>query len=146
MKSITQNILSYLEVGVLNSSGKVQTGLVVTYTINKCSDNSLLTSGTASEIGVTGVYSFSYTFTTVAEYRLTWITPANYEDGFELLNVVVPGITIADVGTALTSYDSAKQATVKQDITNSQDIIINEINKVATPVAVPQEKQRPYNW
>jgi hypothetical protein len=56
------------------------------------------------------------------------------------------GITIADVETALKNYDSAKQATVKQDITNSQDIIINEINKVATPVVVPQEKQRPYNW
>jgi hypothetical protein len=146
MREIVQNELTYFEVGVTDASGKLRTGLVVDYEIHKCSDNSLLVSGTANEIGITGVYSFSYTFTDIEEYRLHWITPLTYDDGFELLNVVVPGITIADIGTALTSYDSAKQATVKQDITNSQDIIINEINKVATPVVVPQEKQRPYNW
>jgi len=101
MKSITQNILSYLEVGVLNSNGKPQTGLVIDYEIRKCSDNSLLTSGTATEVGTTGVYMFSYTFTTVAEYTLHWITPINYEDGFELLNVVnTPADVISELNTS----------------------------------------------
>lgn len=145
MIAITQNVAINLECIVLSSLGKPVTGLSIDYEVIDCSDESVLTSGTATE-GTGGYYYFTYTFTAIAEYRLHWISPTNYEDGFESLDIVAPGITIADVGTALTSYDSAKQATVKQDITNSQDIIINEINKVATPVAVPQEKQRPYNW
>lgn len=96
MREIVQNELTYFEVGVTDASGKLRTGLVVDYEIHKCSDNSLLVSGTANEIGITGVYSFSYTFTDIEEYRLHWITPLTYDDGFELLNVITPAIIATD--------------------------------------------------
>jgi len=96
MKIVQKDIPFYFELGVLNSNGKLQTGLVVTYAINKCSDDSLLTSGTASEVGTTGVYSFAYTFTTLADYRLQWITPVGYEDGLENITVGTAEITPAD--------------------------------------------------
>lgn len=104
MREIVQNELTYFEVGVTDASGKLRTGLVVDYEIHKCSDNSLLVSGTANEIGITGVYSFSYTFTDIEEYRLHWITPLTYDDGFE--NIIVHGVI--DISAGLIAYDVAK--------------------------------------
>ena len=122
MKSITQNILSYFEIPALGSDGKPKTGLVFDYEIHKCSDNSLLTSGTAAEIGVTGVYAFSYTFTALAEYTLHWISPANYKDVFEDLSVIAAVVlpsTPGDITAAVaainshTDTDTADIATIK---------------------------------
>jgi len=122
MKSITQNILTYFEMPALGSGGKPKTGLVVDYEIHKCSDNSLLTSGTAAEIGVTGVYAFSYTFSVLAEYTLHWISPMNYKDAFWDLSVIAAAVSPAtpgDITAAVaainsnTDTDTADIATIK---------------------------------
>jgi hypothetical protein len=100
MIAITQNVAINLECIVLSPLGKPVAGLSIDYEIIDCSDESVLTSGTATE-GTGGYYYFTYTFTAIAEYRLHWISPTNYEDGFELLNVVnTPVDVIAELKTS----------------------------------------------
>lgn len=100
MIAITQNVAINLECIVLSPLGKPVTGLSIDYEIIDCSDESVLTSGTATE-GTGGYYYFTYTFTAIAEYRLHWISPTNYEDGFELLNVVnMPVDVISELNTS----------------------------------------------
>lgn len=82
---VTKNILTNFEVAVQDNYGKFVSGLTVDYEIRKCSDDSVVTSGTATETN--NVYHFSYTFTTAEQYRLEWTTPATYEDGFDTIEV-----------------------------------------------------------
>jgi len=95
MITITQNIAINLECIVLSPLGKPVTGLSIDYEVIDCSDESVLTSGTATE-ATGGYYYFTYTFTAIKEYRLHWISPTNYEDGFEDLNVIVSAIVPSD--------------------------------------------------
>jgi hypothetical protein len=156
----TQNIPINIEVAILGNTGKFETGLSVDYEVRKVSDDSVLTSGTATE--ASGVYYFTYTFTVVEEYRLQWITPIGYEDGLENIVVEAPvsGITASDVWDYLTTgvivsdsvlewildrldsvatqqelskYDTSKGTTIKAEIQASIDTIIKEINKSTTP-------------
>jgi len=46
----------------------------------------LIVSGITTEIN--NIYTFSYTFDTNGMYRLKWITPSEYENGFEQIKVV----------------------------------------------------------
>lgn len=133
----TQNIPINIEVAVLDNTGKFETGLTVDYEVRKVSDNSMLTSGTCTETN--GVYHFTYTFTVVEEYRLQWITPVGYEDGFE--SIVVQN----SIQTELTTYDTSKTLTVKTEIQQSTDTIISEIQKNVV-VQQPTERSRPYKW
>lgn len=82
---VTKNILTNFEVVIQDSYGKFVSGLTVDYEVRKCSDDSVVTSGTATETN--NVYHFSYTFTTTEQYRLEWTTPAGYEDGFDTIEV-----------------------------------------------------------
>jgi hypothetical protein len=82
---VTKNILTNFEVAIQDNYGKFVSGLTVTYEVRKCSDDSVVTSGTATETN--NVYHFSYTFTTAEQYRLEWTTPAGYEDGFDTIEV-----------------------------------------------------------
>lgn len=113
MIQIIQSATTYLQANVLSPLGKPASGLTVTYTVYKCSDNSIVTSGTASEIGTSGVYSFSYAFSTIGEYRLEWATPANYKNGAELISVLSAPLTTNDVGSVLTSYGAAKTSDIE---------------------------------
>jgi len=100
MIAITQNVAINLECIVLSPLGKPVTGLSIDYEVIDCSDESVLTSGTATE-ATGGYYYFTYTFTAIKEYRLHWISPTNYEDGFELLNVVnTPADVISELNTS----------------------------------------------
>lgn len=84
---VTKNILTNFEVAIQDNYGKFVSGLTVGYEVRKCSDDSVVTSGTATETN--NVYHFSYTFTTAEQYRLEWTTPAGYEDGFDTIEVEV---------------------------------------------------------
>jgi hypothetical protein len=82
---VTKGILTNLEVAIQDNYGKFVSGLTVDYEIRKCSDDSVVTSGTATETN--NVYHFSYTFISAEQYRLEWTTPATYEDGFDTIEV-----------------------------------------------------------
>ena len=85
MRTLFKNIEYKIETGILDNYGQFATGLTVTYDVRKASDNSLVTSGTTTEIS--GIYSYTYTFAESIEYRSKLTTPSGYEDGFE--NIVV---------------------------------------------------------
>jgi len=99
MRFAYNNIEQYFEVGITNEVGDFATGLTVTYEIRQCSDNSLVQSGTTTESS--GVYSFTYTFTTNQDYRVKYITPTYYDNGFETVVVMdlysTSGTTAADI-------------------------------------------------
>ena len=82
---VIKNIPTNFEVAIQDNYGKFVSGLTITYEVRKCSDDSVVTSGTATETN--NVYHFTYTFTTAEQYRLEWTTPATYEDGFDTIEV-----------------------------------------------------------
>lgn len=115
----TQNIPINIEVAILGNTGKFETGLSVDYEVRKVSDDSVLTSGTATE--ASGVYYFTYTFTVVEEYRLQWITPIGYEDGLE--NIVVqnlPKDVITELDTSAVDVAVRLQNVATVDTTGNQ--------------------------
>jgi len=81
MITFYKNIAYKLELVVLDSDGKFTTGLSITYEIRKVLDNSLFASGTMTELS--SVYYVDVTFTESAEYRVKYVTPSLYENGFE---------------------------------------------------------------
>lgn len=82
---VIKDIPTNFEVAIQDNYGKFVSGLTIGYEVRKCSDDSVVTSGTATETN--NVYHFSYTFTSAEQYRLEWTTPATYEDGFETIEV-----------------------------------------------------------
>ena len=84
---VIKDIATNFEVAIQDSYGKFVSGLTIGYEVRKCSDDSVVTSGVATETN--NVYHFSYTFTAAEQYRLEWTTPATYEDGFETIEVEV---------------------------------------------------------
>jgi len=82
---VIKNIATNFEVAIQDSYGKFVSGLTIGYEVRKCSDDSVVTSGTATETN--NVYHFTYTFTAAEQYRLEWTTPTGYEDGFETIEV-----------------------------------------------------------
>ena len=103
MKTLFKDTEYKIEIGVVDQLGDFATGLTVFYDVRKSTDNSLIVSGTTTEIS--GIYSYIYTFTENLEYRSIFTTPSGYENGFEtilivdefanndLLNIVNSGIT-----------------------------------------------------
>jgi len=86
MRTLNVNTEYKIEVGVIDHYGDFVTGLTVYYDVRKATDNSLVISGISNEIN--GVYSYTYTFTEVIEYRSRFITPTGYDDGFENILVI----------------------------------------------------------
>ena len=82
---VIKGIATNFEVAIQDNYGKFVSGLTVDYEVRKCSDDSVVTSGTATETN--NVYHFTYTFTSAEQYRLEWTTPAGYEDGFDTIEV-----------------------------------------------------------
>lgn len=117
------NIPHKFETAVIDANGDFDTGLTVTYEIRKCLDDSLIASGTMAGVG--SVYSATYTFTEIGEYRVKYITPDTYENGFE--SVIVDDYVKykADVsGLALETslVPLAKEATLAADALKVQEL------------------------
>lgn len=85
MINLIKNYTHKLEKGIIDEFGNFKSGLTVTYEIRKSSDNSLIASGTATDIS--GIYSFTHTFTETGEYRMKFMTPSGYEDGYDTIFV-----------------------------------------------------------
>lgn len=86
MAEITKSTTYYLESLVTDQQGDGVTGLTVTYKVIRSSDNTVLASGTLSDIG-DGVYKGSYLFSVVGQFRVLYFTPTNYLDAIETVNV-----------------------------------------------------------
>jgi len=99
MITLYKNIAYKLELVVLDNDGKFTPGLTVTYEIRKCSDDSLFASGTMSE--TSSVYYVDVTFTVNAEYKVKYVTPVGYENGFE--EILVENNLANQVWDALTA-------------------------------------------
>jgi hypothetical protein len=82
---IFKNLSHKLELTVTDLLGNYILGLVINYEVIKCSDDSIISSGTMSEID--SVYTKEITISNVGEYRIKYITPEGYENGFENLIV-----------------------------------------------------------
>ena len=73
----------YLELAIVDKTGNFLTGQVVTYTIYKSSNNTLVESGSLTEIGVSGVYKKLVLFTEAIQYRVEYVTPNKFDNVIE---------------------------------------------------------------
>jgi len=85
MKTLFKDQSSTLEIAIIDEWGDFVSGLTVNYEVRDTS-NTLIVSGLTSVVN--NVYTFSYTFDTNGQYRLKYLTPSEYENGFEQLKVV----------------------------------------------------------
>jgi hypothetical protein len=85
MINILKNVNNYYDVTVIDEIGDFVSGLIINYEIRKSIDNSLIISGITNEIEST--YYFNYMFDIIGNYRLKYITPENYDNGFEQISV-----------------------------------------------------------
>jgi len=90
-----KDIIYYLELALINNQGNHVSGKTVTYNIYKSSDNTLFTSGTLTEIGVTGVYKDDIIFTETIQYRVQYTTPSKYSNVIE--TVIIEDISHQDI-------------------------------------------------
>ena len=109
MKTIYKDLEHYSEIGIIDEYGDFVTGLTVTYGVRKSSDNSYIISGTTSETN--SVYYFNYTFTESTEYRLKWITPNTYDDGFETILVIDQPATNSGITSIEAKLDAHRSET-----------------------------------
>lgn len=80
-----------LELALIDSKGDFVTGATITYEVYNSSTNILVTSGTMSEVGSSGIYQTStLTFSTIGQYRIEYTTPKHYENIMETLLVTDP--------------------------------------------------------
>lgn len=78
-----------LDIGVIDRRGDFVTGLTVTYNVRKSSDNSLIASETATEVGSSGIYqTSSLSFSVVDKYRIEYTTPSKYDNVVEEILVI----------------------------------------------------------
>jgi hypothetical protein len=76
----------HLELFVTDVIGNSVTGLNIDYVIYKCSNNSVIQSGSLNDLD-NGVYHDSYTFNELGQFRIIYITPEKYADGMETVMV-----------------------------------------------------------
>ena len=82
---VFKNLPHKLELAVIDTNGSYVPGLDIAYELIKCSDDSVIDSGSMGEID--SIYTREYTFTELGEYRVKYMTPAGYENGFETIIV-----------------------------------------------------------
>lgn len=90
----------YFELGVSDIHGNFATGLVIYYNIYRSADNYLLDNGVMVEISSRGIYQFYYTFDTLGQYRIEYITPIRYPNTIETIDIVeefADSATILDI-------------------------------------------------
>lgn len=104
---VIQNIEKYFEIAITDEIGNFVSGLTVLYELKNSSNDSLIISGTTTEIN--SVYYFTYTFNTIGNYRLKYITPTYYDNGFYEITVVEDYAKDDDIQTiqsGITSIES----------------------------------------
>ncbi len=94
---IVKDTAFFMEMLVTDGAGAPVTGLSVNYAIYKSTDNSLVDSGSLTDVG-NGMYQGSYSFTLTGQYRILYLPPSNYSD---------------EVETVLVEEEFAKEATVQ---------------------------------
>ena len=134
MITLYKNIEYKLELVVLDDAGKFTPGLSITYEIRKCSDDSLFASGTMSE--TSSVYYVDVTFTVNAEYKIKYVTPTGYEDGFEDILVEDYNNYKADVSALALETTVAKDSTVAKDATVAKDVTVAKDATVAKEITL----------
>ena len=93
------NQTHYVEAAATDANGDFASGLTITYEVRKSSDNTLISSGTMSEIGTTGVYKASVTFTAIGQYHVLYTFPIGYRNQVETINVIDPIAKQSDLET-----------------------------------------------
>lgn len=96
---IKQNTIYPILVSVIDNNGNFITTLSVSYEIRKSLDNSLVTSGTLTNVG--NIYLDTATLTEKGDYYILYFTPTGYENGEE--RIVVQEHTNDDLALDLDS-------------------------------------------
>jgi hypothetical protein len=90
-----KDIPTIIEISVIDRRGAFKSGLTVTYNVYKSSDNSLVQSGTMTEVGTSGIYQATITFTEATQFRAEYTTPISYENIIE--TILVEEVSIGDI-------------------------------------------------
>lgn len=83
---IEQNNIYYLILLITDNDGNGVPSASISYTIYKSSDDSVIDTGTLTEIG-NGVYKDSYSFSITGQYYVVYTTPSEYTNEIETINV-----------------------------------------------------------
>lgn len=94
---IKQNTSHFLIAVILDNQGNYKLSLTITYEVRKSADNSLVISGTLTNIG--NIYTDSIILTDIGEYYILYFTPSKYENGIE--NIIVQSSDINDIQSSL---------------------------------------------
>lgn len=97
-----------IELFVIEVTGEPSTGLTTSYIVYKSSDNSIVDSGSLTEIG-DGIYTSSYLFDTLGQYRIVYNTPSGYTDEIESIFVVTESAKNSDMLRTLGLSDENKK-------------------------------------
>lgn len=124
-----KNIPHKLELSVTDLNGDFVSSLLINYEVRKCLDNSVISSGTMSEINF--VYTKEITLTEIGEYRVKYITPLGYENGFE--NIIVD------------EYDNYKADVSDLALEETLQLIKTETDKIKNILGLSQENFRIFN-
>lgn len=82
-----ENEAYVMETSIIDETdGSLVTGATVTYDIQNASTDASVSSGSLAEVGSTGLYKGSYTFTTKGNYRIVYST-SGYADATESILV-----------------------------------------------------------
>jgi hypothetical protein len=139
MITLYKNIAYKLELVVLDNDGKFAPGLTITYEIRKVSDDSLFASGTMSE--TSSVYYVDVTFLVSAEYKVKYVTPTGYENGFDEILVEDYNNYKADVSALALDSTVAKDATVAKDSTVAKETTLNSKSSQTSVDAVKTDTE-----
>ncbi len=90
-----KDISTILEISIIDRTGVFKSGLTVTYNVYKSSDNSLIQTGTMVEVGSSGIYQVTITFTESTQFRAEYTTPTSYENVIE--TILVEEVSIGDI-------------------------------------------------
>jgi peptidoglycan hydrolase CwlO-like protein len=151
MKQLIINENNYFEIAIIDEVGDFVSGLTVIYDIHKSSDNSFVVSGATNEEN--SIYFFEYVFTELGNFRLKYITPTEYDNGFE--QIVVTENYLSDINdelidinnqlstlsglSALSGLSSLTGITSElENITNEIEIINDGITEINTKLGSSQ--------
>ena len=96
--NIELGTLYYLKLFVTDSVGEPVSGQINTYIIYSASSDTIVDSGTLTDIG-NGIYSGSYTFDTLGQYYIIYDTPSGFQDVIEQLEVINVVATESNLNT-----------------------------------------------
>jgi len=107
---VVVNTNYYIELFITGSDGKPVSGLTTSFIIYKSIDDSVISSGSLSDIG-NGIYKSSYVFTEIGQYYIKYTTPSNYTDEIQTIYVVQEVAKADDLARLLGLSDENKRIT-----------------------------------